>query len=387
MAPKRRSEDAATADLTARRRAAIGLGAGTAHDAAEWALHAPPHPDCVREAADADRPRTTERGEEQDGGEQLEGLEELEEAEQSLAEFRAMGKVGRANEDGTGRWVPGPAFNEIAVLPLFSGVISAARGRKIAAQTQGFLGAFFTGMSVKIMASQLRLREERGGRKRPSWSIIDAEQGLLFPLATLGKADGPAGVDVFAIMNVVEEYLHKPTFSIVVLTDVPIIDPEAPESTILGRATGDRVAVIGCADGATELRLRSILGTAAHEALHCLGLDHCSLWSCLMNAYSPSEEEREADGGSSTPGHRAVLSLCPLDLLKLEMATGTIRLRRFEALQAECTKLGFHHDANWFARRASVCSLPRSSSLDESVAKRPKRARAERARKSAKSRE
>ena len=49
---------------------------------------------------------------------------------------------------------------------------------------------------------------------------------------------------------------------------------------VLGRACGDRVAVVQCYPGVRDIEL---FGTIAHELLHTMGFDHTTHWRCLMN--------------------------------------------------------------------------------------------------------
>ena len=56
---------------------------------------------------------------------------------------------------------------------------------------------------------------------------------------------------------------------------------EAEEiAEVLGRACGDRVAVVQCYQGVSDIEL---FGTIAHELLHTMGFDHTTYWRCLMN--------------------------------------------------------------------------------------------------------
>jgi len=59
---------------------------------------------------------------------------------------------------------------------------------------------------------------------------------------------------------------------------------------VLGRACGDRVAVVHCSRRVSDLELFT---TTAHELLHTMGFDHTTFWPCLM---APS---LSSDGGSA----------------------------------------------------------------------------------------
>ena len=114
-------------------------------------------------------------------------------------------------------------------------------------------------------------------------------------------------IDVFSLFNVLFEYVEKDCFSILAVTDVIIGDPDIPKETIFGRACGDRVAVISCFDELSNRRLsfREVALTGIHELLHTLGLDHCVLWKCIMNAYCSSQDADDE------------VLLCPLDMKKI----------------------------------------------------------------------
>ena len=56
---------------------------------------------------------------------------------------------------------------------------------------------------------------------------------------------------------------------------------------MLGRACGDRVAVVQCYPGVADIEL---FGTIAHELLHTMGFDHTTHWRCLMNPSCYDEE-------------------------------------------------------------------------------------------------
>lgn len=51
-------------------------------------------------------------------------------------------------------------------------------------------------------------------------------------------------MNVFDIMNVMEDFIPSDCFTVACIVDEPIYDPEQVQNEILGRAIGDRICVI-----------------------------------------------------------------------------------------------------------------------------------------------
>jgi archaemetzincin len=75
------------------------------------------------------------------------------------------------------------------------------------------------------------------------------------------------------------------------------------------------------------LWLGRVCRTASHEIGHCLGIDHCVYYACLMQGTANVCEDA-----------RQPPFLCPVDLAKLTTATGVEVAGRYQALQAFCDK-------------------------------------------------
>lgn len=120
---------------------------------------------------------------------------------------------------------------------------------------------------------------------------------------------------------VFDEYLPKDCFSLLVLTPLRIYDHETGQNNqILGRATGDRIAIVTTKDqNEKELFL-----TCAHELLHTMGVDHCVDYKCLMNGY--------ISGGKH---------LCPIDMQKLREITKISFKERLNNL------VSFYEENSW----------------------------------------
>ncbi|KAF7298921.1 hypothetical protein MIND_00840100 [Mycena indigotica] len=67
--------------------------------------------------------------------------------------------------------------------------------------------------------------------------------------------------------------------------------------------------------------------TASHELGHCLGIDHCVYYACVMQGTASLKEDA-----------RQPPFLCPVDLVKLLQATGASREQTYRALLAFCEK-------------------------------------------------
>jgi len=83
-------------------------------------------------------------------------------------------------------------------------------------------------------------------------------------------------------MNIAKEALTNKIYTILVLTDVVIRDPEIKneDAVIYGRANGDRIACVSLRtsnenDKISWLNKREVLFTCLHEVMHTMGIDHC----------------------------------------------------------------------------------------------------------------
>ena len=81
----------------------------------------------------------------------------------------------------------------------------------------------------------MTLRKSNG-----KYSFIDRNKKLEFPLISLKSR-----VNVFSMIDVLIEYVPADIYSILTLVDCEIYDPEEPSESILGRACGNRVCVVG----------------------------------------------------------------------------------------------------------------------------------------------
>ena len=79
-----------------------------------------------------------------------------------------------------------------------------------------------------------------------------------------------------------------------------------------------------------------------HEISHLLGIDHCVHFACCMNGSGHLGED------FSQP-----MTLCPIDLRKLQVLVGFDTVYRYNDLWSICVKLGFE-EAEWFRRRIDM---------------------------------
>lgn len=129
------------------------------------------------------------------------------------------------------------------------------------------------------------------------------------------------------MFKVLDEYIPKNAFSMLVLTPLRIYDYETgPKVNIIGRATGDWIAVVTL----KGTHMKEIFESSAHELLHTMGVDHCIEFKCLMNAY--------ISGGKH---------LCPIDMKKLENITKTSKKEWLENLVKFYDKPHWREEFNW----------------------------------------
>ena len=140
-----------------------------------------------------------------------------------------------------------------------------------------FLEAF---LGLKPVPSDATGLSMRASKKRAS--IIDSTAGVSFPLQVFRNGC----VDVFSVFDVLVEYVAESDFNLLAVVEQPLgerisHEGEAEEvAEVLGRACGNRVAVVQCYPGVRDIEL---FGTIAHELLHTMGFDHTTHWRCLMN--------------------------------------------------------------------------------------------------------
>ena len=77
-----------------------------------------------------------------------------------------------------------------------------------------------------------------------------------------------------------------------------------------------------------------------HEACHLLGMDHCIWFSCLMNGSGHLDED-----------FAQPMTLCPVDLRKLQALTGCNVAARYAGLQKFYRKCRLIKEAEWVGRR------------------------------------
>lgn len=241
---------------------------------------------------------------------------------QTHGDFVLAGEIGHTNSDGTGRFNLEPSRVTIGILPLFSKQTPPAM--KMIDELLLLIPAFFPTMRGELCAEKLVMNR----KKR---SIVDAEQGVEFPIRT-NKPHRQ--LDAFAVLDVVEEYVKPHMFHIIAITDLPLFDPEADGGVIFGRANGNRTCVVHCEPGKEKL----CINTCVHESLHCMGFDHCSAWRCIMN---PCVEEDAVE-----------FTLCPAELRKLmSMQSKVTAKQRFEALLGAFQQLvGYEAEIGWLER-------------------------------------
>ena len=202
------------------------------------------------------------------------------EEEQTFAEFVDIGKRA-PNAEGTGRFKLTSQRRRLGLLNLAKKTMGSDRLRRLCLFLEAFLGL----EPVQSAATGLSVR----ATKRKA-SIVDSAAGVSFPLRVF--RNGPL-VDVFSVFDVLVEYVGESDFSLLAVVEQPLGELVSGEgepeeiSEVLGRACGDRVAVVQCYPGVADIEL---FGTIAHELLHTMGFDHTTHWRCLMNPSCYDEE-------------------------------------------------------------------------------------------------
>ncbi|HZE99336.1 MAG TPA: archaemetzincin [Planctomycetota bacterium] len=88
------------------------------------------------------------------------------------------------------------------------------------------------------------------------------------------------------------------------------------------------------------LFLRRTLKLVSHEAGHILSIEHCAVWSCVMQGANTLEEH---------DGHP--MHLCPVDLRKILWNVGIDGDERYRNLRRLYGDWGLEAEAGWIARR------------------------------------
>ena len=92
--------------------------------------------------------------------------------------------------------------------------------------------------------------------------------------------------------------------------------------------------------------LRRSAKVLTHETAHIFGIKHCTHFECLMSGCNHLEEF-----------DKRPLFLCPIDLRKLQAASGFDCRERYARLQSLCAEFGWSADAEWLARRMALLSV------------------------------
>lgn len=289
---------------------------------------------------------------------------------QSYDEFADAG-TREPNAEGTGRWVPTASRRAVAVLPLHwageDGGAPPAALRVVAhapdtERVVELCGCYF-GLPAVVhpLAGDLQLRVIDA---QPH--VVQVSTGVAFPLefangsgisytgkgsrrkpkrgsAAEAAAAAELAVEVWSLFAVLEEFVQEDHYCLVAVSSLRVAEDDRPDNHHLGRACGNRVSVVSVPACSTT---RECMATMLHETMHCFGLDHCTLWRCLMNSTAGGDEAEDLDGG--------YMHLCPMDLRKMQLACGFDIKERFERLAACYSSLGWDADASWVEKRLAV---------------------------------
>lgn len=237
---------------------------------------------------------------------------------QSFDEFVEMGNH-EPDELGNGRHLFTPRRRTIALITL--GVIPNLKS--FLSATKQLLSGYFCLEITQLPSLDL-------AKIHNKWSIVDELNNSYYPLIK-----SPSKLNVYSILDVLTHYLHQSHYCIIALTAAPLYDPEIPNSTILGRASGDRVCVIH-----TSKNRRETVGTVLHECMHTMGIDHCIAWTCIMNSQSHS-----------------FLQVCPGDLYKLQHAIGFDMETRLDTLSKVYKHLKWRTEYNYCKEYLKILKL------------------------------
>ena len=304
-------------------------------------------------------------------GSTLEGEEE-----QTFAAFVNSG-TRLPNVRGTGRNKVVRPRTQFAVLPI--GDVPAS----LACAVAELLGAFFgnllppvdvlpglklvygktTTATLHLGTSSSSADTGTGTRKRKRKRTRERTVTLPTSFATgdtRNTAARRAPLDIWPLFDALTQFVGPSHCALLALVAAPLVESFDDDAggievaDVLGRACGDRVACVSTwGEGPSSSDdddgiVREIIATALHEVLHCIGLDHCTTFRCLMNSQQPLDPSEE------------YLVLSPLNLRKLllvlkegghvtaaNVASGTAALRRYAAMEPVLRKYGLHKDAGW----------------------------------------
>ena len=183
-----------------------------------------------------------------------------EEEEQSVAEFIDFGQR-EPNEDGTGRWLLTPDRRTVRLVDM-----GCTKGSTTDCLLM-MLNAFFGGKLVFELADCpiSKRKQDYENRKLPG---------------VKGKS-----VEIWSVLDKLIPELAADDYALVAITPWQLFEDEEGEGIeVLGRACGDRVAVVWVPSKPDlEYTFYNIVATALHEILHTCGFDHTTDRICLMN--------------------------------------------------------------------------------------------------------
>lgn len=245
------------------------------------------------------------------------GDDEDHDDEQTYRQFMNMGRRP-PNERGTGRWKITSTRKTIGIIALDEGV-----SRRHLEGIRLYMSAFFHGFLVEVVEEldtdvTLCTQEERSFLRHGT-NIFQIEQCTI---------DETVHVEVFSLFDALVSLAKPHHYCLMGLTSKPLAEEwtttedgnkdiqHTERMTVLGRACGDRVCAVhvscfGDERTRTTTTMTTLLATCCHEVLHCMGVDHCTTFRCLMNAQSTENED--------------CLFLSPLNLKKYVMGVMGIR--------------------------------------------------------------
>ena len=186
------------------------------------------------------------------------------EEEQTVAEFIDMGKR-EPNEEGTGRWLLTPSRNTIRFVTTHSlGPVFQERLSKL-------ISVFF-GSHLTCVWSP----------RSPSTLPVTKKQ------YTTAKVPGVQGnsVEIWSVLDKLIPCVTENDYCLVALTEWSLFEDCSEEEEeyveVLGRACGDRVAVVQATTESLTQGFFGLVCTVLHEILHTCGFDHTTTRQCLV---------------------------------------------------------------------------------------------------------
>lgn len=161
------------------------------------------------------------------------------------------------------------------------------------------------------------------GKTFLKYSIFDKTKKINIPLNYNYEYQA---FDVRQLLEIFASYVSDKYDSFLIFTDLELYNNH-PSVDIYGMANGnDGLAIINI-----KSHERETLITLLHECLHTLGLGHCNLWECLMNAKNDKKY--------------SCIHLCPIDLIKLKIINPKIDIiERFYKLEKNYEEFKFRKD-------------------------------------------